>query len=148
MKMIKMALLGGAAMAVTAASAQADDLEALKAQIDSLNTRIAAMETAPSVPTGYQLIAVSEGDLDSTPGLGFDNFSIRTLRAAVRPPAPIAGCRAALRGEARQPWLPSNPSRPGSPPPSAAAAAAAAAAAVRRPRKHWRPSRWRVTFSR
>ncbi len=71
MKMIKMALLGGAAMAVTAASAKADDLEALKAQIDSLNTRIAAMETAPSVPTGYQLIAISEGDLDSTPGLGF-----------------------------------------------------------------------------
>ena len=34
MKMIKMALLGGAAMAVTAASAQADDLEALKAQIN------------------------------------------------------------------------------------------------------------------
>lgn len=71
MKMIKMALLGGAAMAVTAASAQADDLEALKAQIDALNTRVAAMETAPSVPTGYQLIAVSEGDLEATPGLGF-----------------------------------------------------------------------------
>ena len=70
MKMIKMALLGGAAMAVTAASAQADDLEALKAQIDSLNTRIAAMETAPSVPTGYQLIAISEGELQQTPGLG------------------------------------------------------------------------------
>jgi len=69
MKMIKMALLGGAAMAVTAASAQADDLEALKAQIDSLNTRIAAMETAPSVPTGYQLIAVSQGELPQTPGM-------------------------------------------------------------------------------
>ena len=71
MKMIKMALLGGAAMAVTAASAQADDLEALKAQIDALNTRVAAMETAPSVPTGYQLIAISEGELQETPGLGF-----------------------------------------------------------------------------
>jgi hypothetical protein len=71
MKMIKMALLGGAAMAVTAASAQADDLEALKAQIDALNTRVAAMETAPSVPTGYQLIAISEGELQGTPGLGF-----------------------------------------------------------------------------
>lgn len=71
MKMIKMALLGGAAMAVTAASAQADDLEALKAQIDALNTRVAAMETVPSVPTGYQLIAISEGDLEATPGLGF-----------------------------------------------------------------------------
>jgi hypothetical protein len=111
---------------------------------------------------------------------GCDNFIIRTLRAAIRPPAPIAGCRAAVRGgarwlrqlhhphsegrrpasgtdrrvsgggawEARQPWLPSTPGRPGSPPPSAAAAAAAAAAVVRRPRKHWRPSRWRLTFSR
>ena len=28
---------------------------------------------------------------------GFDTFIIRTLRAAVRPPAPIAGCRAAVR---------------------------------------------------
>jgi hypothetical protein len=73
MKMIKMALLGGAAMAVTAASAKADDLEALKAQIDSLNTRIAAMEAAPSVPTGYQLIAISEGELQQTPGLSMSN---------------------------------------------------------------------------
>jgi hypothetical protein len=71
MRMIKMALLGGAAMAVTAAGAQANDLDALKAQIDSLNARIAAMETAPSVPAGYQLIAVSEGDMQETPGLGF-----------------------------------------------------------------------------
>lgn len=71
MKMIKMALLGGAAIAVTAASAQADDLDALKAQIETLNARVAAMETAPAVPAGYQLIAVSEGDMQSTPGLGF-----------------------------------------------------------------------------
>ena len=35
---------------------------------------------------------------------GFDNFIIRTpsLRAAVRPPAPIAGCWAAVRGGARR----------------------------------------------
>lgn len=71
MNSMKMALLAGAALAVTAASAKADDLEALKAQIDALNTRIAAMETAPSVPAGYQLIAVSEGDMQATPGLGF-----------------------------------------------------------------------------
>jgi hypothetical protein len=69
MKSIKMALLAGAAVAVTAAGAQADDLEALKAQIEELNSRVAAMETAPSVPTGYQLIAVSEGELRQTPGL-------------------------------------------------------------------------------
>ena len=69
MKMIKMALLGGAAMAVSAAGAQADDLDALKAQIETLNARVAAMETAPAVPAGYALVAISEGDLPQTPGL-------------------------------------------------------------------------------
>jgi hypothetical protein len=68
--MIKMALLGGAAMAVTAAGAHANDLDALKAQIETLNARVAAMETAPSVPAGYQLIAVSEGEMRQAPGLG------------------------------------------------------------------------------
>jgi hypothetical protein len=69
MKSIKMALLGGAALAVTAAGAQADDLEALKAQISELNARMAAMEAAPSVPAGYQLLTVSEGELKDIPGL-------------------------------------------------------------------------------
>lgn len=78
MKMTKMALLAGAALAVTSAAAQADELEALKAQIETLNSRVAAMETAPSVPSGYQLIAVSEGDLQVTPGLG---MSARELAA-------------------------------------------------------------------
>ena len=57
MKSIKMALLGGAALAVTAAAAQADDLDALKAQIEALNARVAAMEAAPSVPAGYSAAA-------------------------------------------------------------------------------------------
>jgi hypothetical protein len=69
MKSIKMALLGGAALAVTAAGAQADDLEALKAQIEALNARVAAMESAPSVPAGYQLLAISQGERQDTPGL-------------------------------------------------------------------------------
>ena len=64
-----MALLGGAALAVSAAGAQADDLEALKAQIEELNTRMAAMEVAPSVPAGYQLLAISEGEMPKVPGL-------------------------------------------------------------------------------
>ncbi len=51
MKMIKMALLGGAALAVTTAAAKADDLSALKAQIESLNARVAQMEAAPAVPS-------------------------------------------------------------------------------------------------
>ena len=71
MKSIKLALLAGAAVAVSAAAAQADDLDALKAQIETLNARVAAMETAPSVPAGYSLLAVSEGDIQKTPGLDF-----------------------------------------------------------------------------
>jgi len=69
MKSIKLALLGGAALAVSAAAAHADELDALKAQIETLNARVAAMEAAPAVPAGYQLIAISEGDRVNTPGL-------------------------------------------------------------------------------
>jgi hypothetical protein len=73
MKMIKMALLGGAALAVTAAGAQADDLDALKAQIEALNTRVAAMEATPAVPAGYSLLTISEGATPQVPGLGMTN---------------------------------------------------------------------------
>ena len=69
MKIIKMALMGGAAFAATSALAHADDLDALKAQIEALNARVAAMEAAPAVPAGYSLLAVSEGPLAQTPGL-------------------------------------------------------------------------------
>jgi len=69
MKSIKMALLGGAAIAVSAAGAQADELQDLKAQVEALNARVAAMETAPSVPAGYQLLAVSKGEALQIPGL-------------------------------------------------------------------------------
>ena len=69
MKSIKMALMAGAAIAVSAAAAQADDLEALKAQIETLNARVAAMEAAPSVPAGYSLLAISDGARVNTPGL-------------------------------------------------------------------------------
>ena len=73
MKSIKLALLGGAALAVTAAAAHADDLDALKAQIEALNARVAAMEAAPAVPAGYSLLAISEGPLSQTPGLPMNN---------------------------------------------------------------------------
>jgi len=77
MKSIKMALLGGAALAVTTAgAAKADDLADLKAQIEALNTRVAAMEAAPSVPAGYQLLAVSGGSLEQTPGLPMDTHQL------------------------------------------------------------------------
>jgi opacity protein-like surface antigen len=69
MKMIKMALLGGAALAVSSMAAQADDLTALKAQIESLNARVASMEAAPSVPAGYSLLTVGEGQAHVVPGM-------------------------------------------------------------------------------
>lgn len=69
MKSIKLALMGGAALAVTTAAAHADDLDALKAQIETLNARVAAMEAAPAVPAGYSLLAISEGPRVNTPGL-------------------------------------------------------------------------------
>jgi hypothetical protein len=69
MKMIKMALLGGAALAVTSVGAYADDLAALKAQVESLNARVAQMEAVPSVPNGYSLLTISEGSQPTIPGL-------------------------------------------------------------------------------
>ena len=69
MKMIKMALLGGVALAVTTAAARADDLSALKAQIESLNARVAQMEAAPAVPAGYNMLAISEAQATVVPGM-------------------------------------------------------------------------------
>jgi hypothetical protein len=76
MKMIKMALLGGAALAVSTAAASADDLSALKAQIESLNARVASMEAAPAVPAGYSLMTISEGNATVVPG---SSYSAREL---------------------------------------------------------------------
>ncbi|MEY3081202.1 MAG: hypothetical protein RJA94_1187, partial [Pseudomonadota bacterium] len=70
MKTMKMALLAGAAIAVSTVTAHADELSEMKAQIEALNARMAAMETAPSVPAGYQLLAVSKGEALQVPGLG------------------------------------------------------------------------------
>jgi len=69
MKMMKLALLGGAALAVSAIGAQADDLSALKAEIEALNARVAQLEATPSVPAGYQLMTIRESDAMTVPGL-------------------------------------------------------------------------------
>ncbi len=69
MKTMKMALMAGAAVAVSAVAAHADELSDLKAQVESLNARMAAMETAPSVPAGYQLLAISKGEALQVPGM-------------------------------------------------------------------------------
>jgi hypothetical protein len=63
MKMMKWALLGSAALAVTATAARADDLSALKAQIEALQTRVSQLEAQPqaSMPSGYSLMALRDG---------------------------------------------------------------------------------------
>jgi hypothetical protein len=63
MKTMKWALLGGAALAVTATAARADDLSALKAQIEALQTRVSQLEAQPqaSMPSGYSLLTFRDG---------------------------------------------------------------------------------------
>jgi hypothetical protein len=63
MKMMKWALLGGTALAVTATAARADDLADLKAQIETLQTRVSQLEAQPqaSMPSGYSLMAIRDG---------------------------------------------------------------------------------------
>ena len=61
MKTMKVALLASAALAVVSVSARADDVAAMKAQLESLNARVAQLEAAPAVPIGYSLLTVSEG---------------------------------------------------------------------------------------
>jgi len=63
MKMMKWALLGGAAFAVMSTSAQADELSALKAQLEALQSRVTQLEAQPatSMPSGYSLLSIRDG---------------------------------------------------------------------------------------
>ena len=91
MKTMKMALLAGAAVAVSTAAAHADELADLKAQVETLNARVAAMETAPSVPSGYQLLAVSKGEALQVPGMmGSDRDRVTNDRATIISVMPTA----------------------------------------------------------
>ncbi len=63
MKVLNLALLGTAALAAVSVSARAENLDALKAQIETLNSRVATLEAAPSVPAGYSMVSFTkEGD--------------------------------------------------------------------------------------
>ncbi len=63
MKIMKIALLGTAALAAVSVSARADNLSDLKAQIETLNARVATLEATPAVPAGYSMVAFSkDGD--------------------------------------------------------------------------------------
>jgi len=63
MKVTKWALLASAAVAVTATAARADDLGALKAEIEALQSRVSQLEAQPqaSMPSGYSLMALRDG---------------------------------------------------------------------------------------
>jgi len=69
MKVMKLALLGTAALAAVSVSARADDLSALKAQIEALQADVAALQAAPAVPAGYSLMTMSQSDRIVVPGL-------------------------------------------------------------------------------
>ncbi|MBK8771616.1 MAG: hypothetical protein IPM06_14420 [Rhizobiales bacterium] len=69
MKVMKLALLGTAALAAVSVSARADDLTDLKAQIEALQADVAALQAAPSVPAGYSLLTMSEAPAIVVPGL-------------------------------------------------------------------------------
>ncbi len=69
MNAVKIALLGTAALAAVSVSAQASETSDLIAQMEALNSRIAALESAPSMPAGYQLLSVSTTDAIIVPGL-------------------------------------------------------------------------------
>jgi hypothetical protein len=78
MKVVKLALLGTAALAAVTVSARADDLATLKAQIEALNARISQIETTPSVPAGFQLMTIGKSATILAPGeeLGKDEMAV------------------------------------------------------------------------
>jgi hypothetical protein len=78
MNVLKFALLGTAALAVMSVGARAESLSDLKAQIESLNARIATLEAAPSVPAGYNLMSFSAAPQILSPGdkLGPNDYAM------------------------------------------------------------------------
>ena len=62
MRSMKWALLGGAAFAVVTTGARADDLAALKAQMESMQSRINQLEARPAVPADGSWLKLSKGE--------------------------------------------------------------------------------------
>jgi len=63
-KWLRRALLGGVALSVMAAGAQADELSALKAQLESLQARVNTLESRPvqtTMPEGTSLVTFHRG---------------------------------------------------------------------------------------
>jgi hypothetical protein len=66
MTILRKALLGGAALAVMTTGAQADELTALKAQLEALQNRVDTMETAPASYEGKSLLTFERGQASNT----------------------------------------------------------------------------------
>jgi hypothetical protein len=64
-KWLRRALLGGAALSVMATGAQADELAALKAQLETLQSRVSQLESQPAatpvLPAGTKLLTLRKG---------------------------------------------------------------------------------------
>jgi hypothetical protein len=90
MNYTKFFCMGAASMALFAATAKADDLADLKAQIEKLNARVAQMESVPAIPAGYQLMSISKVDgievLDTENSAG---FGTRGTQIAIFPTADV-----------------------------------------------------------
>jgi hypothetical protein len=66
MTILRKALLGGAALAVMTTGAQADELTALKAQLEALQNRVDTMEAAPASYEGKSLLTFERGQASNT----------------------------------------------------------------------------------
>jgi hypothetical protein len=101
MNMMKIALLGTAAVAAFSVSARADELSDLKAQIEALNSRVAQVEAAPAVPAGYQLLSISSRDAQKI-GLDMEKGVDRETVVSIMPTADVpAGAELSISGHAR-----------------------------------------------
>ena len=72
MKMIKIALLGTAALAavsVSARASEASDIAALKAQVEALSAKVAANDVQYNIPAGFQLMTIGTQTATVVPGL-------------------------------------------------------------------------------
>ena len=102
-KWLRRALLGGVALSVMATGAQADELSALKAQLEALQSRVNQLESAPApaaLPEGYSYLTYGRGQ-GSNSDWGNESFvdqvnqvDNRGFTVAVTPtadiPAPVA----------------------------------------------------------
>ena len=90
MNVLKLALLGTAAVAAVSVSARADDLSDMKAQIEALNSRIASLESTPAVPAGYSLLSVSEVDAIIVPSIEADkDYGKKATNIGILPTADV-----------------------------------------------------------